>query len=51
MLARSWRCPSGEIDNVLGRNGLVVFAEVTNQSTMVFGHLVSVLPGRIEGAF
>jgi putative endonuclease len=37
VLARNWRCPSGELDLVLGRPGLVVFCEVKARTTAGFG--------------
>ena len=37
VLARNWRCPSGEIDLILERGGLVVFSEVKTRSSTAFG--------------
>ncbi len=37
MLDRNWRCPSGELDLVVGRAGLVVFCEVKARATDAFG--------------
>lgn len=37
ILARNWRCRSGEIDLVLARQGLVVFCEVKTRSGAAFG--------------
>jgi len=37
VLARNWRCPSGEIDLILERRGVVVFSEVKTRSSMAFG--------------
>lgn len=38
VLARNWRCSAGELDVVVGRGGLVVFAEVKARSSSAFGH-------------
>ncbi len=37
VLARNWRCPSGEIDLILERGDLVVFSEVKTRSSTAFG--------------
>ncbi len=37
VLARNWRCPSGEIDLILERRGVVVFSEVKTRSSTAFG--------------
>ena len=37
VLERNWRCPSGEIDLILERGGLVVFSEVKTRSSTAFG--------------
>ncbi len=37
MLERNWRCDVGELDLVLGRGRLVVFAEVKARATGAFG--------------
>jgi putative endonuclease len=36
-LARNWRCPLGELDLVLERDGLLVFCEVKSRSGPAFG--------------
>jgi putative endonuclease len=37
ILDRNWRIASGEIDLVLGREGVVVFAEVKTRATDAYG--------------
>lgn len=37
VLARNWRCDEGELDLVLGRDGLVVVCEVKTRSSTRFG--------------
>ena len=37
VLARNWRCPSGEIDLILECRGVVVFSEVKTRSSTAFG--------------
>ena len=37
LLDRNWRCPQGEIDLVLWRDGTVVFCEVKTRSSTRFG--------------
>ena len=37
VLARSWRCSSGELDLIVGRGDLVVFSEVKTRSSTSFG--------------
>lgn len=37
VLARNWRCRQGELDLVLGRDGLVVFCEVKTRTSDAFG--------------
>ena len=37
LLARNWRCRTGEIDLVVEREGLVVFCEVKTRSGSAFG--------------
>lgn len=37
VIARNWRCPLGELDLVLERDGLLVFCEVKTRSTTAFG--------------
>jgi putative endonuclease len=37
VVARNWRCPLGELDLVLERNGLLVFCEVKTRSGVAFG--------------
>ena len=37
VLARNWRCRTGELDLVAGRDRLVVFCEVKARATTVFG--------------
>ena len=36
-VARNWRCPLGEIDLIVDRNGLIVFCEVKTRSGSAFG--------------
>ena len=38
VLARNWRCATGELDLVVGRGDLVVFVEVKSRSSLAFGH-------------
>jgi putative endonuclease len=38
VIARNWRCASGEIDIVLTEGTTTVFAEVKTRSTTAFGH-------------
>ena len=37
LVARNWRCPLGELDLVLERDGLLVFSEVKTRSGTAFG--------------
>ena len=37
VLARNWRCPEGELDLVLGGDGVIVFCEVKTRSSDRFG--------------
>jgi putative endonuclease len=37
VLTRNWRCPAGELDLVLARNGTLVFCEVKTRSGPEFG--------------
>lgn len=37
ILARNWRCPSGEIDIVASHNGVLVFVEVRTRRAARFG--------------
>lgn len=37
LLARNWRCPEGELDLVLSRDGVVVFCEVKTRSAAGYG--------------
>ena len=37
VLARNWRCPSGEIDLVVAVGGLLVFCEVKTRSSTRYG--------------
>ncbi|MCB0985859.1 MAG: YraN family protein [Ilumatobacter sp.] len=37
MVARNWRCPTGELDLVLRRDHLLVFCEVKARATGGFG--------------
>jgi putative endonuclease len=37
LLAQNWRCPLGEIDLVVERDGLLVFCEVKARSGAAFG--------------
>lgn len=41
LLARNWRCPSGEIDLVVGRGRLVVVAEVKARRSDAYGTAAS----------
>jgi putative endonuclease len=36
-VARNWRCPLGELDLVVERDGLLVFCEVKTRSNTTFG--------------
>jgi putative endonuclease len=36
-IARNWRCPIGELDLVLERDGLLVFCEVKTRTGAAFG--------------
>ncbi len=36
-IARNWRCPIGELDLVLERDGLLVFCEVKTRTGTAFG--------------
>jgi len=36
-VARNWRCPLGELDLIVERDGLLVFCEVKARSGAVFG--------------
>ncbi len=38
VLARNWRCRSGELDLVVRRESLIVFVEVKSRSSLAFGH-------------
>jgi len=38
VLARNWRCRTGELDLVVGRAELIVFVEVKLRSSLAFGH-------------
>jgi len=38
VLARNWRCRSGELDLVVARGSLIVFVEVKSRSSLAFGH-------------
>ena len=38
VLARNWRCSTGELDLVVGLDRLVVFVEVKSRSSAAFGH-------------
>ncbi len=37
LLARNWRCPIGELDLILERDGLIVFCEVKTRTGVAFG--------------
>ena len=37
VLARNWRCSSGELDLIVGRCDMVVFSEVKTRSSTSFG--------------
>jgi putative endonuclease len=37
VLARNWRCPLGELDLVLEKDGVLVFCEVKTRSGAAFG--------------
>ena len=37
VLARNWRCREGELDLVLGRDGVLVFCEVKTRTTDRYG--------------
>ena len=37
VLARNWRCSSGELDLIVGRGDMVVFSEVKTRSSTSFG--------------
>ncbi len=38
VVARNWRCRHGELDLIVRRGGLFVFAEVKSRSSAAFGH-------------
>ena len=46
---RNWRCPAGEIDLVVSREGLLVFCEVKTRAGPVFGAGVEAVDGRKRG--
>lgn len=37
VIARNWRCPTGELDLVVRNAGTVVFCEVKSRSSLAFG--------------
>ncbi|MBS1264207.1 MAG: hypothetical protein MAG471_00023 [Acidimicrobiaceae bacterium] len=49
VLARNWRCRSGEIDLILEHRGTVVFCEVKTRSSEVFGHPAEAVDQRRQG--
>ena len=46
VLARNWRCPAGEIDLIVFRDGLVVFCEVKTRRSVAFGLPAEAVDGR-----
>ena len=46
VLARNWRCPAGEIDLIVFRDGLVVFCEVKTRRSTAFGMPAEAVDGR-----
>jgi putative endonuclease len=46
VLARNWRCPAGEIDLTVLRDGLVAFCEVKTCSSAAYGQPVEAADGR-----
>ena len=46
VLARNWRCPVGEIDLTVLRDGLVAFCEVKTCSSAAYGQPVEAADGR-----
>ncbi len=49
VLARNWRCRSGEIDLVLEGGGVVVFCEVKARRSDAFGHPAEAVDARRIG--
>ncbi|MBC8195985.1 MAG: YraN family protein [Acidimicrobiia bacterium] len=49
VLARNWRCGSGEIDLILERSGTVVFCEVKTRTSEAFGHPAEAVDQRRQG--
>lgn len=49
VLARNWRCGSGEIDLILEHAGTIVFCEVKTRSSEAFGHPAEAVDQRRQG--
>lgn len=49
IIDRRWRCPRGEIDLIVQRNGTLAFVEVKTRRTLKFGHpLEAITPAKFS---